>query len=236
MDNDSLSSDNDEFFLKPKKGSKISEKNNELNSYSEREINEIKSVINKSEKEKSKTKENKIENKKEQKKEIKENIEQKKEENNIFNDINNFKEVYSYLKIDSKNYFSEMNNDDYEYIKEIISSFDENNGKGIKIEIINEIIIKFLEKISPNCYADPIFISKYLSKEICKFRKITKIKIEEYIDYFFSFRYDLLYSTNFCLNLKTLKYLGYILSYMFSKFHKYSIKDGKEFKKLIKKQ
>ena len=128
-----------------------------------------------------------------------------------------------------------MNNDDYEYIKEIISSFDENNGKGIKIEIINEIIIKFLEKISPNCYADPIFISKYLSKEICKFRKITKIKIEEYIDYFFSFRYDLLYSTNFCLNLKTLKYLGYIISYMFSKFHKYSIKDGKEFKKLIKK-
>ena len=65
MDNDSLSSDNDEFFLKPKKGSKISEKNNELNSYSEREINEIKSVINKNEKEKSKTKENKIENKKE---------------------------------------------------------------------------------------------------------------------------------------------------------------------------
>ena len=238
MNDDSISSD-DEFFLKPKKTSKIPGKN-DLNTYSEREINEEKFIPKKEEKEKLKGKENIKENneilKKEETKiqnlEIKENISDKKEENKI---SSGFNEIYSYLKIDYKNYFSEMNNDDYEYIQEIISSFDEKNGKGIKIEIINEIMIKFLEKISPNCYADPLFISKYFSKEICKLRKITKNKIEEYIDYFFSFRYDLLYSTNFCLNLKTLKYLGYILSYMFSKFHKYSIKDAKEFKKLLKK-
>ena len=237
MNDESISSD-DEFFLKPKKTSKIPGKN-DLNTYSEREINEEKFIPKKEEKEKLKGKENIKENneilKKEETKiqnlEIKENISDKKEENKI---SSGFNEIYSYLKIDYKNYFSEMNNDDYEYIQEIISSFDEKNGKGIKIEIINEIMIKFLEKISPNCYADPLFISKYFSKEICKLRKITKNKIEEYIDYFFSFRYDLLYSTNFCLNLKTLKYLGYILSYMFSKFHKYSIKDAKEFKKLLK--
>ena len=49
----------------------------------------------------------------------------------------------------------------------------------------------FLEKISPNCDAEPLFISKYLSKEIFKFRKLTKNKVEEYINYFFSFRYEL---------------------------------------------
>ena len=248
MNDDSISSDNDEFFLKPKKCSKIpdkNERNNNLNSYSEREIDEINFIPKKKDKEKVKVKE-KIENKldvnlkkeeiKIKKEEIKENNKDIKEKSNISNDFINFNEVYSYLKIDYKNYFSEMTNDDYEYIQEIISSsFDEKNGKGVKIETINEIMIKFLEKVSPNCFADPIFISRYLSKEICKFRKITKNKIEEYIDYFFSFRYDLLYSTNFCLNLKTLKYLGYILSYMFSKFHKYSIKDAKEFKKLLKK-
>ena len=255
---DSFSDDDDEVFLKPKKNlikkdinnTKITNNTKNINnkqifSYSEREITAI--DINKKEKGKDKGKENiikniekkEVEDIKKEEQEIKENNNNlnKKDfdNNNINKEFENFTEVYSYLKIDQKNYFSEMTNEDYEYLKRIISSYNENTVKETKIKTINEIIKKFLEKISPNCEADPLLISKYLSKEIFKFKKLTKIKLEEYINYFFSFRYDLLYSTNFCLNLKTIKYLGYILSYMFSKFHKYSIKDGKEFRHLIKK-
>ena len=227
------SSESEGFFLKPKSqefnNSKDINDTNELNSYSERQILEITNN-------KKNEKEIKVENinedlKNEETKEIKEEIIDKKESSDDF--INN-NEIYSYLKIDQKNYFSEMDNTDYSNIKEIISSFNEKRGPGTRIEAINEIILKFLGKISQNCGADPILISKYLSKEICKIRKLNKIKIEEYINYFFSLRYSLFYSTDYCLNLKALKYLGYILSYMFSKIHNFSIKDGKELRALIK--
>jgi hypothetical protein len=77
-------------------------------------------------------------------------------------------------------------------------------------------------------------ISQYLSKELYKSRNIDKDEIEEYINYFYSLRYDLLYSTNYYLNKKTLQYLGYILSYIFRNFHTYQIKDTKELNQLIK--
>ena len=251
MNNDS--SEDDDFFLKPKKeiikkdinktiknNSENNTSNNDAISYSERKINLIK--IKKNEEEKDNNILKNIENNEELqiKKEeeiIKDNINNiiKNDSDNISIEYQNLEEVSSYLKIDQKNFFSEMKKEDYEYLEDIISSYNEKKGKGTRIEAINEIMKAFLEKISPNCDAEPLFISKYLSKEIFKFRKLTKNKVEEYINYFFSFRYELLYSTNFCLNLKTIKYLGYILSYMFSKFHKYSIKEGKEFKYLIKK-
>jgi len=120
--------------------------------------------------------------------------------------------MHSFLKIDKNNYFSEMRNQDYIEINNIISSFNEKKG-----QLINEIIKHFLEGISPNCDNEAINISKYLSKELNKIRKLTKSIIEEYIDYFFSLRYELLYSTNFILSKKTIKYLGYILSYVFFK-------------------
>ena len=249
------SSEDDDFFLKPKKeiikkdinkriknNSNNNTNNNDVIFYSEREIKCIK--IKKNEEEKDNNIIKNVESneelqikKEEEKEEIKDNINNiiKNDSDNISNEYQNFNEVCSYLKIDQKNFFSQMKKKDYEYLEEIISSYNEKKGKGTRIEAINEIMKTFLEKTSPNCDAEPLFISKHLSKEISKYRKLTKNKVEEYINYFFSFRYELLYSTNFCLNLKTIKYLGYILSYMFSKFHKYSIKEGKEFKYLIKK-
>ena len=111
------SSESEGFFLKPKSqefnNSKDINDTNELNSYSERQILEITNN-------KKNEKEIKVENinedlKNEEIKEIKEEIIDKKESSDDF--INN-NEIYSYLKIDQKNYFSEMDNTDYSNIKE----------------------------------------------------------------------------------------------------------------------
>ena len=59
--------------------------------------------------------------------------------------------------------------------------------------------------------------------------------IYSYENYFFNLRYELLYSTHFLLSIKVIRYLGYILSYTYNKFHKYIIKDGKQFSILLKK-
>ena len=141
-------------------------------------------------------------------------------------------EEKKFLKIDQKNYFIEMSDEDKKYLMNIISSY---NKKENKAKTTNEITKIFLDIISPNCDADSILISKNLSKELYKNKKLNKNKIEEYINYFFSLRFELMYSTNFYMNKKTLQYLGYILSYTFSKFHKYNIKDKKELNLLIQK-
>ena len=223
-----MEGDNDDFFLKPKTNKtkdkeKINQKNaqkNELlknnklsdfNDYSEREIKPINNLKN----EKKEKNEKEINNKEEKKNNSEENVKKIK--------FTNFNEIHSFLKIDQNNYFSEMRNQDYIEINNIISSFNEKKG-----QLINEIIKNFLEGISPNCDSEAINISKYLSKELNKIRKLTKSIIEEYIDYFFSLRYELLYSTNFILSKKTIKYLGYILSYVFSKLHKFSIISGSQ--------
>ena len=137
--------------------------------------------------------------------------------------------IYSYLKIDKNNIFNIMTNQDYENIEETLSSF-----KGTKKKI-NSLFIPLLEKLSPNCDGDPLIISKSLSKEIFKYKSMTKDLVENYLNYFFSFRYELLYSTHFFLSKKTISYLGYILSYTYNKFNFYSIKSSKQFNSLAKK-
>ena len=137
--------------------------------------------------------------------------------------------IYSYLKIDKNNIFNKMTNQDYENIEETLDSF-----KGLQKKI-NSLFIPLLDKLSPNCEGDPITISKSLSKEIFKYERITKDIVEKYLNYFFSFRYELLYSTHFFLSKKTISYLGFILSYTYSKFNFYSIKTSKQFNSLAKK-
>jgi hypothetical protein len=266
MEDEQFSSDNDDYFLKPKKKivkdkEKLNQKNislkiyeySELGDYSEREIKPInnlkkdtKNKMEEKEEEKIKYEEalEKIKDKnesekrriinKEESKDKNEEIEKKREISKSI-EFSNFNEIYSFLKIDKNNYFSEMRNKDYNEIKDIISSFKEKKGKSSKIQLINEIIKTFLERISPNCENEAIAISKYLSKELNKIKKLTKNIIEEYINYFFSLRYDLLYSTNFLLSKKAIKYLGYILSYIFSKLNKFSINSGSQLNHLIKK-
>ena len=255
MEDELISNDEDDFFLKPKKNivkdkDKLIQKNELLksvNDYSEREIksiNNIKKEKSKSKREKKEEIREKIKDKNKNEKikmeneeEIMDNKEEieKKLKISKTTEFINFNEIYSFLKIDKNNYFTEIKNKDYNEIKDIIYSFKEKKEESSKIQLINEIIKKFLESISPNCDNEAIAISKYLSKELNKIKKVTKNIIEEYIDYFFSLRYDLLYSTNFLLSKKAIIYLGYILSYVFSKLNKFFINNGNQLSHLIKK-
>ena len=89
--------------------------------------------------------------------------------NEIKNDKNkkeikpNLKINYSYIRIDKSNKFSKMTEEDYKSFNEVLSSFKETKEK---IDLINSIFIKFLDRLCPNCDGDPMNISKYLSKEI----------------------------------------------------------------------
>ena len=231
--NDESFTDSDEdfeyFFLKP-----INSKNNT--------ISKKQSKISTNEN----TKSTILENNKQEK-----NDNKNDDKNYIIKDLNNNKDInnnesinnkikhkpksnieYSYLKIDKSNKFTSISKDDNKYIEDIISSFKESKKKKNNL---NTIFTPFLDKISPGCNGDPILISKTLSKEIFKINRINKDTVENYINYFFNLRYELLYSTHFFLSIKIIRYLGYILSYTYNKFHKYSIKDGKNFNSLLKK-
>ena len=224
--------DFDDFFLKPiKSKNNISSKkksNNTKNEHgktivSEIEMNDIKIENNKKYEGKIDLINHRTENKNIKKKESINDNKKLKPELNI---------EYSYIKINKSNIFSSISKDDNNYIDEIISSFKESKGKK---NTLNSIFKPFLDKISPGCDGDPILISKTLSKEIFKINRIKKDIVENYINYFFNLRYELLYSTHFFLSIKIVRYLGYILSYTYNKFHKYSIKDGKHFNYLLKK-
>ena len=213
--------DDDEFFLKP-----IKTKNRTLttnippqNSFSESSISTLSDgnipIIE------SKTNNIKIKNITENKIELGKN-----------KYYNKKKIEHSYLKIDKSNKFSVLTEEDKKSLEKMMLSFRETKEK---INQINSVFTPFLERISPNCLGDPITISKSLSQEIFKVKRITKNIVEDYLNYFFSLRYELLYSTHFFLSIKAIKYLGYILSYTFHKFNKYSIKDGKHFNYLLRK-
>ena len=161
----------------------------------------------------------------------KENIAKQQIKNNRDN-IPNKNIIYSYIKIDKNNKLIKMTNKDINSTEKILASFKETKKK---IDSINSIVIPFLEKIGPNCEGDPINISKFISKEISKTQAINKNVSEKCINYFFSLRYDLLYSTYFYLSRKSIIYLGYLLCYTYKKFHYYSIKDANHFSCLAKK-
>ena len=213
--------DDDEFFLKPLKTKNRTLTTNipPINSISESNISTLSDenmpIIG------SKTNNIKIKNITENKIELGKNKHKNKK-----------KIIHSYLKIDKSNKFSILTEEDKKSIEKILLSFRETKEK---INQINSVFTPFLERISPNCLGDPITISKSLSQEIFKVKRITKNMVEEYLNYFFSLRYELLYSTHFFLGVKAIKYLGYILSYTFHKFNKYSIKDGKHFNYLLRK-
>ena len=229
------SEDDDDFFLKPIKtiNNSISTKQSKCpqNSPNDSARTTVSEIIiqemNENKNENSKNNEQKIEQIKEVK-EIKK-IEPIKENKELKQKLNI---EYSYLKIDKSNIFTVLTKNDNNYIEDIINSFKESKEKK---NTLNSIFTPFLDKISPSCGGDPISISKSLSKEIFKFNRINKDIVENFINYFFNFRYELLYSTHFFLSIKAIRYLGYILSYTYNKFHKYSIKDGKHFNTLLQK-
>ena len=145
-----------------------------------------------------------------------------------YNNINQDKEVDSkinnelYINIDPKNYFIQTTKKDLLLVQKRIDSFKDNikstNEDEIKKgNLTKEIMKKFLDKLFPGCEISARKISYSISKDIRANKKLNRDTIEEYINYFFSNRYDLKYSTSLKFTKDFFINCGYILCYFFSK-------------------
>ena len=170
------------------------------------------------------------------------NDKSKKEKDPIINDD-------IYLNIDSKNHFAETLNSTYELVNQKIEYFNQNidkynddlslktsrNIKDVEIQkndLTKRIMEKFLKRLYPECETKVRKIS-YLIQE--KTKKISKDKVEEYINYFFDKRYDLKYSTSLKFSKDFYTNCGYILCYIYSKLNEFiSIKLSKLIENTIK--
>ena len=140
-----------------------------------------------------------------------------------------------YLNIDSKNHFSETLNSTYILVNQKIENFNQDidndaddlslktskiikDGDIQKKDLTRRIMKKFLDKLYPECEAKIKRIS-YLILERTK--KISKDKVEEYINYFFDKRYDLKYSTSLKFTKGFFTNCGYILCYIYSKLDEF---------------
>ena len=164
-----------------------------------------------------------------------------KEKNSVTTTSNNtpnsIKEVMTnedlYFKIDSKDYFHPMKKDDIELLNENIKNFGETAECSNKRKLTNKILFIYLSKIYPDCEAKALRISNFISRDIGGKVKLSKENIEKYINYFYSLRYEIKYSTTLKLNRECFRNLGYIFCYIFKKFHEYNIKDSEFLKGLI---
>ena len=135
-----------------------------------------------------------------------------------------------YINIDSKNYFIQTTKKNALLVKTRIEGFKEkknkdNHDEEIKKETLTkEIMKKFLDKLYPKCEISARKISYLISKEIRANKKINRNTIEEPINYFFSNRYDLKYSTSLIFTKEFFRNCGYILCYIFSKINENTIK------------
>ena len=146
-----------------------------------------------------------------------------------------------YINIDSKNYFIPTTKKNSLLVKTRIEGFKdnkskENNDKEIKKEALTkEIMKKFLYKLYPKCEISARKISYSISRDIRAIKKINRNTIEENINYFFSNRYDLKYSTSLVFTKDFFRNCGYILCYIFSKINENTLKQIGGIKKNIDK-
>ena len=138
-----------------------------------------------------------------------------------------------YLNIDSKNHFVETLDTTIELVNKniedlnLIDDLDEqslysmgsiknDDANFLKGNLTRRIMKKFLEKLYPGCDSKIYKISFLISRNI---KKISKDKVEEYINYFFEKRFDLKYSTTLKFSLEFFKNCGYIFCYIYSKLN-----------------
>ena len=133
------------------------------------------------------------------------------------------KKMECFLKIDKKNTFSELNENEISRIKSLIENFKVNE---ILINNnINKIMNKLLEKNSnSNLSNDTFIISQNISKLICKNNKIGKDNIDNVINYLMKSNKNKTI-TSLLLNKKKCLIIGSILCYSFSRLQQYKIKD-----------
>ena len=145
-----------------------------------------------------------------------------------------------YINIDSKNYLEKESQKELKIIKERIENFKElksnsNKEEISKQELTKKITKKFLDKLYPQCDADARKISLLISQEIKPIKKLTKDKVEVYINYFYSLRHDIKYSRTLRLTKEVFRNIGYILCYIYQKYIQFSMKGSSGKKECVKK-
>jgi len=150
----------------------------------------------------------------------------KLEEKALINEDNKY--LDNYFKIDAKNTFSIGNSQDtsnklnklLEDNKEFIEEYLDNN---------NKLMSLFYEKIYKTD-SDSFNISLTVSKQLRKSLNINKNMIDDKLDYFINKKMEYKSSKEFKLDRENTYYLGYILSYAYSKFSSFKINSEKDLK------
>ena len=150
----------------------------------------------------------------------------KLEEKALINEDNKY--LDNYFKIDAKNTFSIGNSQDtsnklnklLEDNKEFIEEYLDNN---------NKLMSLFYEKIYKTD-SDSFNISITVSKQLRKSLNINKNMIDDKLDYFINKKMEYKSSKEFKLDRENTYYLGYILSYAYSKFSSFKINSEKDLK------
>ena len=150
----------------------------------------------------------------------------KLEEKALINEDNKY--LDNYFKIDAKNTFSIGNsqatsnklNKLLEDNKEFIEEYLDNN---------NKLMSLFYEKIYKTD-SDSFNISLTVSKQLRKSLNINKNMIDDKLDYFINKKMEYKSSKEFKLDRENTYYLGYILSYAYSKFSSFKINSEKDLK------
>ena len=147
------------------------------------------------------------------------NIEEKIEEEN-------------YIKINTKNQFEIYDSiESSKKLNEIINYIDGLLEEESSQESVNQI---FLDKLFPKCLNKAFLISKVISRNIMKSKKINKALIENTIKYFFDNRFEYRYSKRLVLNKDNINNLGYILCYSYSRFENFRIQEKNDLNNYIK--
>ena len=150
----------------------------------------------------------------------------KLDEKALINEDNKY--LDNYFKIDAKNTFSIGNSQDtsnklnklLEDNKEFIEEYLDNN---------NKLMSLFYEKIYKTD-SDSFNISLTVSKQLRKSLNINKNMIDDKLDYFINKKMEYKSSKEFKLDRENTYYLGYILSYAYSKFSSFKINSEKDLK------
>ena len=160
------------------------------------------------------------------------NIESKKTD--LFNlDEDEYLEDDNYFKIDEKNTFSIGDSKD---CKEKLNRILDDNKEFIEenLEEQKKILSSFYEK-KFKTDSDSFNICYNIGKQLKKSLNINKKVIDEKLDYFINLKNSFKYSHKFGFNKENIKYLGYILSYSYSKFSSFKINNSKDLKTKLDK-
>ena len=160
------------------------------------------------------------------------NMELKKTD--LFNfDEEEYLEDDNYFKIDEKNTFSIG---DSKESKEKLNKILDDNKEFIEqnLEEQKKILSLFYEK-KYRTDSDPFNICNNIGKQLKKSLNINKSIIDEKLDYIINLKNSLKYSHKFEFNKENIEYLGYILSYSYSKFGSFKINNSKDLKAKVDK-